>query len=362
MESLRSDVVYLDNACTTLKPQDVIDAVVEYYKRPACHGRSAHALAREVNERVEEARERVARFVNAKHIIWTKNATEALNLVINGFPFRNKKVVTTILEHHAVLLPLLRRKDLEVKIIEPTLEAWEGVIDSSVDLAVTFAVNNTTGQKQNIKEIYKLCEDNGVKLCVDGAQAVPHLKTDYPYHYLCFSAHKMCGPTGIGALALSELDLEPLVLGGGTVKEVAIDRYTLLPHEAKYEAGIQHYAGIFGFAAACKFLEQVGMEQIAEKERSLRMLIDRALSEYITYGKGEVATAIFNLPNAPCHEVALMLDKKGIAVRSGYFCAQPGVMWLGAKEGTVRVSAYFYNNEEDIKVLGDALEEIALLY
>ncbi len=351
--------IYLDSACTSIKPSSVIDAINIYYTDfSSCSGRSSHSLARRLNEELSICRKNIANFVNADNVVFVKNTTEGLNLIINNIP-RGKKVLSTIMEHHAVLLPLIHR-GVDLHLVPPN--ELIDTIDDDCYMVITNAVNNTTGAIANMHEISKKCKDLSVKLTVDGAQAVPHIKIDFDYDYLCFSAHKMCGPTGIGAIAFKDLDFDPLIFGGGTVTSVSTDSFDLVEDYRKYEAGIQHYAGIFGFSAACDYLESVGWENIHSHEQALRKKIDKILSSYTVYGSGETATTIFNIPNAKPHEVALMLDQENVAVRSGYFCAEPGVKWLGASEGAVRISAYLYNTLEEISIVGDKLEDIAALF
>jgi len=379
-------LVYLDNACTSLKPLKVIQAESRYYTDfGACAGRSSHRLGRKTNEELDKCRETVARFVgaHADGLIWTKNATEALNLIAKSFGFSKKrKVVTTIMEHHAVLLPFMKLRDngeIELEILqcdnngEVPIEKWESAIDDKTALVVTNSGNNTTGYRQNIKKIGKIAHDNGALICVDGAQGVPHHKTNFKNEgidFLCFSAHKMLGPTGIGAVVTRKellADMEHFIIGGGTVKTVRLDGIEHVENHTRFEAGIQDYAGIFGFAEACGYLEKIGMEKIEDHEKKLRTHMVKALEDAnaIRYGKDDEnysALCSFNFKNAKPHDVALMLDKHEIAVRSGFFCAQPAIETLGAKEGAVRASCYIYNTEEDIKKFGDVLQKLKALY
>ena len=224
------DLVYLDSACTSLKPESVIEAESSYYRElGACAGRSSHYMGRKTNEKLDECREKIAKFVGSKSdgIAWTRNATEALNLVANSFDFsKRKKVITTVMEHHAVLLPFMKLRDkgvIELEVLscqngEISDEQWESAIDDKTALIVTNNANNTTGFRQDVRKIGKMAHDHGAQICVDGAQGVPHHKMnlrDENLDYLCFSAHKMLGPTGIGALAARNLnELDSFVVGG----------------------------------------------------------------------------------------------------------------------------------------------------
>lgn len=376
------EMVYLDSACTALKPRAVIMAEARYYEEyGACAGRSSHQLGRKTNEELERSRERIAGFVNAdpQGIVWTRNATEALNMVAHGFDFSKKrKVVTTVMEHHAALLPYLRLRDkgaIDLEILhcdgnaEVPLEKWSEAIDSSTALVVTNNANNTTGYRQDTKEIAGIAHDNGARICIDGAQGVPHHRVNAKdYDYIAFSAHKMCGPTGIGALAASKealKELHPPIIGGGAVKTVKLDEVVPMEHNIRFEAGIQDYAGIFGFAAACDYLKGYGMERVEEHERSMGREMREALGDAIIYGRhGDDYAALcsFNLKGAKPHDVALMLDKDGIATRSGFFCAQPAMEAMGAMQGAVRASCYIYNDSDDLRKLGESLEKIRTLY
>ncbi len=380
------ELVYLDSACTSLKPTKVIEAEMLYYTDyGACVGRSAHKMARETTKRIEQAREKVAAFVNgdSEGLVWTKNATEAINLVAAAFDFSSRrKVITTVMEHHAALLPFMKLEEegkIGLEILqcdghgEISMEAWEKAIGNDTALVVTNCGTNTTGRSCDVAAITKLAHDHGALVCIDGAQGVPHHRTDMKKtgcDFLCFSGHKMLGPTGIGAMVTSRETLESLgryIVGGGTVKTVSGKKADYLKDKERFEAGIQNYAGIFGMAAACDYLTAIGMEKVEAHEKALSGLMLKALLEagakaYGTVENKNTATWAFNFRKAKAHEVALMLDKDGIAVRSGFFCAQPAMEAMGAKEGAVRASAYIYNNPEDIRKFADSLKKLGVLY
>jgi cysteine desulfurase/selenocysteine lyase len=380
-------LVYLDSACTSLKPKQVIDAEVSYYEElGACGGRSSHALGRKTSERTEEARERVAAFVgaDASGLVWTRNATEGLNTVTNGLDYSKRNmVVTTVLEHHAVLLPLMKLRDrgkIRLEIVgcgsdgTVSAEKWARVIDRETALVVTNNGTNTTGWKGNAREVAKIAHDSGALICIDGAQGVPHAKTDFRkdgFDFLCFSGHKMLGPTGIGALVAKKelLDrLDPLMSGGGTVKTVTHGKIDPMNDQTRFEAGVQHYAGILGLAAACGYLKKIGMEKVEAHEKTLgaALLEQVKAAGAMVYGPQDMAAhralCSFNLKGGKAHDVALMLDKYNIAVRSGFFCAQPAMEALGARDGAVRASAYIYNTVDEAGKFGEALLNISKLY
>ncbi len=374
-------LVYFDSACTSLKPQSVIDAEIDYYQNyAACGSRSGHKFGRLTSEKIQQSREKIAKFVNAHadEVIFTRNTTESLNLVINSFDFsKRRKVVTTIMEHHSVLLPLFRKRDegaIQLEVLPAkngivSLEQWKNAIDKNTALVVTNNASNTTGYQQNTREIAKICQDNGALICVDGAQGVPHFTTDFSHDaidFLCFSGHKMLGPTGIGCLVANrsaQEKLKPFLLGGGTVKTVSLDNVVPLANYERFEAGIQHYAGIFGLATACEYLKKIGMKNVEEHQNKFGSELRKAVenSEAHIYGaNGGIIS--FNFKNAAPHEVALMLDKQNIAVRSGFFCAQPAMENLGATQGAVRASCYVYNSLEEVKKFSEALQKLSALY
>jgi cysteine desulfurase/selenocysteine lyase len=379
-------LTYLDSACTSLKPLQVIEAESSYYyELGACAGRSSHMLGREASNAAEGAREKVADFVGAKaeETVWTRNATEALNIVAYGLDYsKRKKVVTSALEHHAVLLPWMNLRDRGMITLEivgcderghVSEEAWANAIDRNTALVVTNNGNNTSGVSQCTKNLAKIAHDSGALICIDGAQGVPHRHVDFRkenFDYLCFSAHKMLGPTGIGALVMKReqmAKLQPLVRGGGTVKTVNLDRVEPVSDYTRFEAGVQHYSGMIGFAAACGYLKSYGMENVEAHEKALAsaMLGELEKAGVAVHGPKDLprsALYSFNIRGAKAHDVALMLDKEGIAVRSGFFCAQPAMEAMGAKDGAVRASCYIYNSPDDVRKLGEALKKIAALY
>lgn len=381
-------LVYLDSACTSLKPEQVIEAEASYYRElGACAGRSAHSLGRMTNEKLDAARGKVARFVGAEPegLVWTRNTTEGLNLVAASSDFsKRKKVVTTVMEHHSALLPFMRLRDrrmCELVVLgcdrsgQVGIGRWQDAIDRNTALVVTHSWDNTTGTGQDVRKICDIAHANGAMVCVDGAQGVPHHRTDMRkdgYDFLCFSGHKMLGPTGIGALVMrKELvgKTAQFMLGGGTVKTVKLDRAEPMPDNSRFEAGVQNYAGIIGLAAACDYLKAIGMENVEAHERMLaremRTQLEAAGAEiYGPSGQPAAHGALysFNFRGGKPHDVALMLDKLNIAVRSGFFCAQPGIEALGAKDGAVRASGYVYNTVDELKRFGEALQSIKGLY
>ncbi|MDD5337734.1 MAG: aminotransferase class V-fold PLP-dependent enzyme, partial [Candidatus ainarchaeum sp.] len=272
------DLIYLDNACTTLKPKPVIKAMMAYYEEyGGCAGRSAHMLSRLVAEKLDEGRARIASFVGAKpeNVVYTKNCTEAINLVAKTFDFsKRKKVVGTILEHHASMLPFeikVLNKEIEMVHAKPlpdgTFDAsqYNDLIDRNTALVAVHHTNNTLGTKNPVTEIAKIAHDNGAQILVDAAQGVPHSEINFQKmdaDYLAFSGHKMLGPTGIGALvAKSELleRMPPFLVGGDTIEQVKLDSIVWAKPPRKFEAGIQHYDGMIGLGEAAEYLKRLGI-------------------------------------------------------------------------------------------------------
>jgi cysteine desulfurase/selenocysteine lyase len=385
----KSKIIYFDNACTTLKPRQMVDAVVEYYTEyTGCAGRSIHKLATKTTEKFEQSREKVARFINAKdssEIIWTKNATEALNLAANGFNFKKgDRVVTTNLEHTSGLLPwqILANKgviDLDFVLCDKEgefdIEKFEEKIDKKTKLVSVVFASNVTGTTAPIKEIAKIAHDNGAVILVDGAQAVPHMEVDVrklDLDFLAFSGHKMCGPTGIGCLYGKKNLLEklsPLIVGGETIRDADLRTCVFENIPQRLEAGIQNYAGAIGFGAAVDYLEKIGMNEIEKYEKELtKDLIEGLLAVKNlsligpTDWKKKNAIAAFNIKRMEPHDVATFLDNENIAVRSGVHCTYPFHKFIKSPKGSVRASLYFYNTREEIKVFIDKLSSIVKMF
>lgn len=382
------DITYFDSACTTLKPKSVIEAEREYYEEVSgCAGRSAHAVARKTTDLFEGSRDKIARFVNAKpeEVVFTKNASEALNLVVRSVDYsQRKKIVTTPLEHHSLLVPVLEmvrrgiakveflKADGEGKIDESSLVQ---VIDKNTALVAIHHTTNTTGMHAPLEKIIKVAHDAGALVLIDGAQGVPHSKVDFKKlgaDFVAFSGHKMLGPTGIGCLvgkaeALEKLDT--FIVGGETIETVALDKIVFKKAPKKFEAGIQNYAGAIGLGAACDYLGRIGMGNVEEHERKLAgKLLDaiRSIPGSAIYGsqsaEGRSALVSFNLKGVSAHQVALMCDSLSkIALRSGVFCAQPAMGSLGCPQGAVRASLYVYNTDKEIEAFRKTLSEIAKL-
>ena len=386
---LQKNLIYFDNACTTLKPKSVIDAVTAYYSEySGCAGRSVHKLSMKTEEEFEKARKNVASFVGAppEELVWTRNATEAMNLVAKSLDFSQKnKVVISNLEHHSALLPfqlLPSQKKIFLDFVisdsegSLSLDDFEKKIDKKTRLVVLHHTSNVLGTSPAVHEITKIAHDNGALILIDGAQGVPHHKTDFRksnFDFLAFSGHKMLGPTGIGCLVGKRHLLEemsPFLVGGETITDVRLRSCTFAKPPKKFEAGIQHYAGAIGLSAAAEYLKKIGMENVEKRETELsKKLLETisGISGTKIYGSSDYrkrcALVSFNFKSANPKEIAMMLDKTAnIAVRSGLFCAQPAMEHLNAKKGAIRASLYFYNTLEEIETFANALKRIASLY
>jgi cysteine desulfurase/selenocysteine lyase len=383
-------VIYLDSTATSQKPVQVIEAMSDYYRRSNANiHRGVHTLAEEATAMYEGARERIAKFINAassREVIYTRNTTESINLVAYSWARANLKagdlVILTEMEHHSNLVPwhmLQMERGIELEFIPVTedglldLETYKSLLDRRPKLVSFTHMSNVLGTINPADEIIRLAHDAGAITLVDGAQSVPHLKVDVQAldaDFYAFSAHKMCGPTGIGILygKSALLDAMPPFLGGGDmIKEVKLRsfRANTLPH--KFEAGTPAIAEAVGFGAAVDYLSAVGMERIAAHEHEVtEYALDRLVEipGVKLFGpsadkKGGVAA--FTLDGIHPHDVAQILDKDGIAVRAGHHCAQP----LHEKFGipaTSRASFYLYNTKEEVDMLVNGLYKVKEMF
>jgi cysteine desulfurase/selenocysteine lyase len=349
--------------------------------------RGVHRLSVKATAEFEEAREKVKKFLNAKdasEILFTKNATEAINAVAGGMRWeRGQRIVTTLLEHHSnfiVWQRVAKRYGVELKVIAPAPDGtlnvadFEKAIDEKTRLVALAHVSNVLGSIAPVKEIAKIAHERGAEILIDGAQAVPHFPidvVDLDCDYLAFSGHKMLGPTGIGALwGKKELleKLDQMLIGGGTIEEVGVDDYSLAPPPAGFEAGTPPIAEAIGLGAAVDYLQQIGMQEIFNHERDLTALALEKLREIPAvevYGPMDVSKRCgiiaFNIRGMKPHDVASILDNSAkIMVRSGHHCAMPlHKEFLRRPEGSVRASFYLYNTKAEIEALAATLEEIA---
>lgn len=376
------EVVYLDSTATTQTPIPAVEAMVEYFYRYAGnHGRGAHRLAREATNRYEDARETVARFLNAEpsKTVFTKNTTEGINLIANSYPWEaGDHIVTTVLEHHSNLLPWLRlqKKGVQVTVVSPNSE---GKIDiSSVEKAFTektklVAINqvsNVFGSVQDVKSITKLAHRYGIKVLIDGAQSAGHMPVslkDLNCDFFATAGHKgLLGPQGTGVLYIKEPDvLDSASVGGGTVSDVEGYTYVLEPSPACFEAGTPNIPGVIGLGRAVEYVEKIRIPEIEAHELKLSREAAKRLSELEhveVYGPEDRAGIVpFNVKGLHAHDVALILDQaRKICVRSGHHCAIPTIRFLNV-DSTVRASFALYNTEEEVDILVNAVDGLKAL-
>jgi cysteine desulfurase/selenocysteine lyase len=377
-------IIYFDSSCVSLKPTQIVEKMDQYYYDfSACHGRSVHVLSQKTTEEYEHARGLIAKMINAKpnECIFTKNTTEGLNTVANGLGLkRGDKVITTNLEHNSNLLPWLRLKSTMGLTYEMTLvdkdgqfdiEDFKKRVDKTTKLVSVTAASNVTGTIMPIKEIAKIAHDHGALVLVDGAQHVPHRKTDVKRmdaDFLAFSGHKMLGPSGTGILygksGLLE-KLQPLMIGGETVKDVNSRGIVMEDVPARFEAGLQNYAGAMGFGAAAEYLMDIGFDEIEKYEAGLtkEMLNGFAKLPNITLIGPKTADKepvfAFSVRGMGAHDIAIILDENAnIMIRSGMHCAHYYHEEYLKSEGTARASLYIYNTKEEIRYFFEKLEEV----
>jgi len=381
---LRTGIIYLDNAATTPTPQPVLDAMFEYFREYSANvGRGLHRATRRATEAFESTREKLARVINSKpeEIAYTKNTTEAINLVARGLEFRRgEKIVATVLEHHSNLLPWQRLEREGVK-LEPVgakrdcllnPKDFERAIDRRTRLVAVHHVSNAIGSIQPVEEIGELARERGALFLVDAAQAVGHMPVDVRKlgcDFLAAPGHKgLLGPQGTGFLYAREdrmKELEPLLLGGGMIEGVEEHAFEPVKPPQIFDAGTPNIPGIIGLGRAAEYVLEIGLERIAERERELtkRMLKIAGLEHIEVYGPRELdkraGVVSFNVRGLGHHDVASMLDElANIAVRSGHHCAQPTMRLLGV-EGTVRASVHYYNLEQEMDKFVEMVSRIA---
>lgn len=382
-------LVYLDNAATSHRPKQVVEAIKRFYEEYNANvERGLHYLSQKASEIYEEAHEVVAKFIGARsweEIVFSYNSTYALNMLalMLGFSLLKKgdEILITIMEHHSNILPwrsVAEKIGAKVKYVtiksDYTLnyKDLENKISDKTKIVAITQMSNVLGTINDIKYAAKLARKVGAIVVADGAQSVPHMPInvrELGVDFLVFSSHKMLGPTGLGVLyGRKDLleELKPVIAGGGTIKDVTLKdvRWAELPE--RFEAGTPHIAGAIGLAEAIRYLEKIGMENVREHEKQLTeyalKLMNEELGGFVThYGpmdlnvKGGIIA--FNVKNYNHHAVAAFLDTEGIAVRSGMHCAHPLHHHLGLK-GTVRASFYLYNTREDADALIDALKKL----
>ena len=380
------NITYLDSGATTQKPIQVIKAVEEFYQKyNANPHRGAYSLSVEATEQYENTRTKIAKFINARHreeIIFSKNATESLNLIAYSYGMDNLKkddeVVISIMEHHSDLVPWQKvTKNTGSKLnymyindeFELTDEEIENKITDKTKIVGITHVSNVLGTINNVKKIIKYAHKKGAIVIVDASQSIPHMKIDVQdldADFLVFSGHKMLAPLGIGVLyGKKEIlnKMSPFLMGGDMIEYVYEQDTTFAPLPNKFEAGTQNVEGVIGLGAAIDYIEELGYDKIQEIEHEVVSYAREELSKldfldlYITPNENNHSSVIsFNIKGIHPHDVASILDSEGVCVRSGNHCAQPLMRFLGI-DSTCRASFYIYNTKEDVDKLVKALDK-----
>lgn len=379
-------LVYFDNAATTQKPKQVLEALQQYYELDNSNiHRGAHTLADRATRYYENTRSSIQKFINAKEeqeIIFTKGTTESINLVAATFGRRfiakGDEIIISTLEHHSNIVPwqmLCEEKGAILKIIpineagEIDLEAFEKLLTEKTKMVSIVHVSNALGTINPVRKIIKLAHQVGAKVLLDGAQSTNHLEVDVQEldcDFLAFSAHKLYGPTGLGVLYGKREILEsmpPYQGGGEMIKEVSFEKTTYNDIPFKFEAGTPNIADVIAFAKAIEFIDDLGKKEIKKHEDELLEYATNALNDikgFIPVGtaKEKVSVISFNINGMHPFDVGMMLDANGIAVRTGHHCTQPLMQRLGL-EGTVRASFSVYNTKSEIDRLVASVARIA---
>lgn len=381
-------LVYLDNAATSQTPKQVIDAIVDYYSNYNANiHRGVHALSQEATDKYEEARHTIQQHFNAEkaqEIIFTSGTTDAINLVANGFTEfleEGDEILVSAMEHHSNIVPLQmlsERTGALLKVIPMSIEGellmdqYDALLSKNTKLVFCNHISNALGTINPIEQIIRKAHKVGAAVLIDGAQAAPHVKADVQeldVDFYTVSAHKMCGPTGVGVLYGKEdwlNKLPPYQGGGEMIAEVTFEKttYAGLPH--KFEAGTPNICGGIAFGAALDYMNAIGFEAIAAYEHEILEYATQKLLEIDNlkiYGTAKNKTSVisFNVEGIHPYDIGSILDKLGIAVRTGHHCAQP-VMDFYKVPGTVRASFCFYNTKEEVDVLVKGLKRaVAML-
>ena len=380
------DIAYLDSGATTQKPKQVIEAIEKYYKNNNANPhRGAYSLSIEATEQYENTRTKIAEFIDAKHreeIIFSKNATESLNLIAYSYGIeklkKDEEVVISIMEHHSNLVPwqkVTKKTGSKLKYMyinenyEIPDEEIENKITEKTKIVGITHISNVLGTINNIKKIIKYAHKKGAIVIVDASQSIPHIKIDVQdlnADFLVFSGHKMLAPLGIGVLyGKREIlnNMTPFLMGGDMIEYVYEQETTFAPLPNKFEAGTQNVEGVIGLGAAIDYIQKIGYDKIQEKENEVIKYARQELSKlnylklYLTPNSQNHSSVIsFNINGVHPHDVASILDSENVCVRSGNHCAQPLMRFLGI-DSTCRASFYFYNTKEDVDKLVTALNK-----
>ena len=380
------NIAYLDSGATTQKPKQVIEAIKKFYETSNANPhRGAYGLSIEATEIYESTRTKIAKFINAKHreeIIFSKNATESLNLIAYSYGMNNLKkddeVVISIMEHHSNLVPWQKvtkvtNSKLKYMYINENYEISEEEIENKITdrtkiVGITH-ISNVLGTINNVKKIIEYAHKKGAIVIVDASQSIPHMKIDVQdldADFLVFSGHKMLAPLGVGVLYGKKELLEkmtPFIMGGDMIEYVYEQDTTFAELPNKFEAGTQNVEGVVGLGAAIDYIESIGYDKIQEIEKEVVLYAKQELSKldyltlYMTSNEDKHSSVIsFNINGVHPHDVASILDSVGVCVRSGNHCAQPLMRFLGI-DSTCRASFYLYNTKEDVDSLVNGLNK-----
>ena len=382
-------LVYLDNGATTQKPRQVIEAMVnEYYSVNANVHRGVHFLSQQATELHEASRETVRRFIGARsnsEIIFTRGTTESMNLLAfcfgEAFMKEGDEVIVSTMEHHSNIVPwqlLQKRKGIRIQIIpmndkgELLLEEYKKLFNEHTKLVSVAHVSNVLGTVNPVREIIRIAHERGIPVAIDGAQGAPHMKVDVQAldaDFYAFSGHKIYGPTGVGVLYGKEklLDAMPPYQGGGEmIQRVSFEKTTFNTLPFKFEAGTPDYVATTGLAKALDYVSAIGMDRIQIHEQKLTqyaMQQIRQIPDIHIYGEAEQKDAVISFNVGKIHhlDIGMLLDRLGIAVRTGHHCAEPLMQRLGI-EGTVRASFALYNTKTEVDQLIAGLGRIAKMF
>lgn len=382
-------LVYLDNAATTQKPKQVVEAMTEeYYNVNANVHRGVHYLSQKATDLHEEAREKVHGFINAKstsEIIFTRGTTESMNLIASSFCEEFMKegdeVIVSVMEHHSNIVPWqlqAARKGISLRVVpiddkgEIIIEEYKKLFNEKTKIVSIAHVSNVLGTVNPIKEMIEIAHSHGVPFMVDGAQSAPHFAInvqDLDCDFFAFSGHKMYGPTGVGVLYGKEswLDRLPPYQGGGEmIESVSFEKTTFERLPFKFEAGTPDYIATHGLATAIDYIKALGIDNINKHERELTeyaMKRMREIEEIHIFGEAENKDAVVSFLVGDIHhlDMGTLLDRLGIAVRTGHHCAQPLMTRLGI-QGTVRASFALYNTTEEIDMLIDGIKRVSKMF
>ena len=381
-------LVYLDNAATSQAPKCVVDAINDmYFNHRANVHRGVHTISQEATDLFEETREKARRFINAEsseEVIFTRGTTEGINLVASSFGdtlFNGDEIIVTVMEHHSNIVPwqlIGRHKRVRIRVVpidqngDLNLNAYEDMFTDNTRFVALAHVSNVLGTVNPVKKMIEIAHSHGVPVLIDGAQAAPHIKIDVrdlDCDFYSFSSHKMYGPTGVGVLYGKKrwLNTMPPYQGGGEmIGNVSFEHTTFADLPFKFEAGTPDYVGVAAFGTALDYVEALGIDNIAAHEHELLTAATEKMMQIdgmriFGNSAGKSAVISFLIGNINSYDIGVLLDKMGVAVRTGHHCAQPLMTHLGV-QGTVRASFAVYNTLQEVDRVVDALKTAASMF